>query len=364
VGDATSVLLVDDGELDALRSALRDLQVQFSHLRPAVLPKRLAAPADLLVVTEACARAVQRALDGGGRPVRVAVVASDDPHTADRLRDLGFDYLVRAESHATSLRLLTLGLLYRGRERRQDRRVVVGREAWLRSGLRKRTVLLADLSLRGARVLADRELEPGTRVTLILPEDVTGGASLSLAGQVARASGEATGAGSRIALVIELDELAGQPLETLAAVLRRHPEVPCGEDDAPQAARPHVERRRNHRGIYDQETLAFVGSARRVLFGRDLSAAGMRVDPHEDLAPGLHLDLAICCAAGEPPLLVHAVVVRDDGPRGFALRFERLAAAEQGRLDRLVATLPSVEQLGAAEPAARGTFPSEIRAQR
>jgi len=65
----------------------------------------------------------------------------------------------------------------------------------------------------------------------------------------------------------------------------------------------------------------------------------------EGLAVGARVDLAIQVSAREEPFLVEAMVVRDDGESGLALRFEWIAPESQARLLSLVANLPSIEAL-------------------
>jgi hypothetical protein len=48
----------------------------------------------------------------------------------------------------------------------------------------------------------------------------------------------------------------------------------------------------------------------------------------------------------EGPLIVDSEVERDDGERGFVLRFESLDAATKSRLDHLIQALPAVESVG------------------
>jgi hypothetical protein len=120
------------------------------------------------------------------------------------------------------------------------------------------------------------------------------------------------------------------------------------------------DRRREHRGAYSQTIPAFGERALRVLVGRDLSVSGMRVERHPDLWLGDHLQLAIYGEAGEEPMLVWGHVERSDGDNGLLIRFDPLDEPTEARLERLVASLPSVESLHDSEAEAMGTVLGEI----
>jgi hypothetical protein len=60
---------------------------------------------------------------------------------------------------------------------------------------------------------------------------------------------------------------------------------------------------------------------RQVLFARDLSVGGVRVDPHPDLQLGDRFQLALYNAFFSEAIVVDAQVLRDDGERGIVLRF-------------------------------------------
>jgi c-di-GMP-binding flagellar brake protein YcgR len=94
------------------------------------------------------------------------------------------------------------------------------------------------------------------------------------------------------------------------------------------------------------------GSEAYMLLCRDLSAGGMRVEPVDGLEVGAKLDLAIQVSAREEPFLVETTVLRDDGERGLALRFDWISPESQRRIQALVESLPAIESLqgdGAAQ---------------
>ncbi len=437
------VLLVDDGELDDIREFLDDFGIEFAHLRGGAVPGRLDPPRDLFITTmrrAKLARAWPYASDGTLRPVRIAIVEEDSPTARAVLRRLGFVYLVRRPIHPTALRLLILRALYRGDERRSEARVPVGFDISLRSGMRRRDALLVDLSLGGCRLIADRPLPAGAKLSLQLPGELLGDGDLTVPGQILRCERDAQAladGGFRIA--VRFHDLTDAARDTLVRFLARRdvhlgpapepkvqllrpavappaieptatpvpeptasdasvgagardrPAVPCdpavtqplratAEPPAEAAQeshsssrlgaalisrsgrrRPPSERRRKPRGVYGRRVVAEAAAAmHRMLLGRDLAVGGMRVDAHPDLKVGARLRLALYDPTREAPLVVDAVVARDDGARGLGLQFLAISPEIAARLERLVATLPPVEQLSDGEAGALGTVVGEI----
>lgn len=465
-----SVLLVDDGELEDVRRLLGELGIDFAHVRGGAVPSRLEAPRDLFVTTmrrAKLARAWPHASDGTLGPVRIAVVDEDSPSARTSLRRMGFAYLVRRPVHPAALKLLLLRALYRGDERRGDARVPIGFDISLRSGMRRREALLVDLSRGGCRLVTDRALPAGAKLSLHLPGELLGEGDLTIAGQILRCERDPQAladGGFRIAVRFhDLRDADREPLERFLARRDVHlgpapepqvqplrPDAPLSRNpsaqattavDAPstdgdveteraeptatpnapvrdpkkasdpsvaiasgdpppsqssadatppgaqrgatqpdetlatiatsrlgatligRAARrgPPPERRRRPRAVYGRRVIAEAAEAmHRMLLGRDLAIGGMRVDPHPDLKVGARLRLALYDPTREAPLVVDAVVARDDGKRGLGLQFLAVDPEIAARLERLVATLPPVEQLSDGEAGALGTVVSEI----
>ena len=99
-------------------------------------------------------------------------------------------------------------------------------------------------------------------------------------------------------------------------------------------------RRRAARGRYERSVLATNATGARVLIGCDLSIGGMRVAPQASLAVGDAVKLVVHGGGGCAPVVVKAVVARDEGRDGLVLRFEGLSAAAGASLERIVAALP------------------------
>ena len=94
-------------------------------------------------------------------------------------------------------------------------------------------------------------------------------------------------------------------------------------------------------------TLSSIGnSGADVVLGSDLSLQGIRLTPHEGLAVGSRLTLALHGSSRGAPLLLEADVVRDDGDwRGLGLRFVLLSPADRDELAKLIAELKPIESL-------------------
>ena len=184
-----AVLLLDDGELDDVQKLLEDLKVEFGRVRGGAIVPDTPPPRRLLIATPRrmqAVRAYDDELDGADRPVRIVVAEGDSNTLRARLREIGFDYIVRRPVHPEALRLLLLRSLYRGDERRRDPRVPVGYEISFRTGLLQRKALLADLSCGGCRLLTSYAINPRKRVKIQIPEALANGRALALTARVLR----------------------------------------------------------------------------------------------------------------------------------------------------------------------------------
>lgn len=421
-----SVLLLDDGELDDIQSILEEVGVPCARVRGGAIVQGTPPPQDLLISTPRRIDAVKQvATDAESPVVRVVVVNEDSTTLRKQLRSCGFDYLVRRPVHPEALRLLVLRCLYRGEERRREPRVAVGFEVGFRTGLKSRRAVLADLSMRGCRLVSEAPIDAGRRIRVNVPEALETGDPVSISGRVLRVDRpkekdrahlysaavlfDAPSQDARDAVELLIEDLALGPAtlrRTLAPAGRAaadasgpEPEAAAGPaptaeaagaeparegepsdpgeaidvdvqlDPGPGPAPPVAgsdavrDRRDGRRAVYSQTVPAFGKRALRVLVGRDLSVGGMRIEPLPGLALGDRLHLAIYGEPGEAPFLVWGTVTRDDGDSGMALTFDALDPAVGDRLERLVGNLPSVESLHDTEAQAMGTVMTEILAE-
>jgi hypothetical protein len=405
---ASSVLLLDDGELEDVQRILEELRVPLARIRGGAIVKGTPPPRDLLIATPRRIDAVMPSPTGpGSGPVRIVVVSEDSTALRDRLRRSGFDYLVRRPVHPEALRLILLRSLYRGDEKREEPRVAAGLDVSYRTGLRSRRAILADLSTRGCRLVSRNPVDPGRRIRVNLPEALETGDPIGVVGHVLRSSPEERpGVGTvHVAAVLfdRVSDEARHALELLIEDLSRGPAtlrrgtdrapVPAGQERGnPIPVRPGArdgrtprtaerepshpsvaveidsdsddpgrkERRIQPRAAYELTVPAFGKRALRVLVGRDLSMGGMRIDRLPALEVGDRLHLAIYGSPEEAPFLVWGTVTRDDGDSGMGVVFDRLEPEIARRLERLVGSLPAVESLRDGEAEAMGTVVTEI----
>ena len=102
-------------------------------------------------------------------------------------------------------------------------------------------------------------------------------------------------------------------------------------------------------------------SVKDVLVGEDLSAEGLRVEPHPSITLGDRLHLAFFDECGPDPLRVEAEAARDDGNLGWLLRFVDLDKEVARRIHRLMRKLRATESFGSsADEAPEGTHLARI----
>jgi hypothetical protein len=366
------VLIVDDGELEDVRHILAGLQVEFALLRGGAIPEKIDPPSRLFVATPRRALLAEHwktPQNGAGGPMRIGIVAEDSNTLRTMLRRLGFHLLIRRPVNAYALRLILLRAIYSGEERRQEDRVPIGAPVTYRNGLFKRPGTIAELSLRGGRLLTDSPPRVGTRVSIQIPVPETT-RTLSLRARVVRVSHEPV-AGGQHTVAFSLDASdRGADLQRLLKHYRSGPAqvtassdgqpAQSAEDKLPLAApSSDAERRKHERVVFKNEVIGLSEEAATVLVGRDLSIGGMRVEGNPQLELGMRLRLAVFGAPREEPILVRAEVTRaDDGTHG--LRFVDVGAEAAARLEKLVAHLPSVEPLDQDEADGLGAVVTRI----
>ncbi len=371
---APTVLLLDDGELDDVKAMLEELGADYAHLRGGAIPSRVEPPSSLFICTSRRAMVAKEWSFSGTGPIKLVLVSEDSNTLRNMLRRIGFEYLVRRPVHPVALRLLLTRALYQGEERRKEDRVAVGCEISYRSGFRRRSAILADISSRGCRLLLEKPLAVGARVTLQFGKELTGGKALHQRAVVVRAIESATRVGHGVGLAFE--GLNGSAREAIQRIIKARATGPATlsrevaktvekkrpkpEVRTPQAGpSSDVNRRKHQRAAFEREVVMLDDEASRVLVGRDISRGGMRVDAAPGIEEGRLLSLAIYGAAREEPFIVKARVLRREG-EAAALVFEQITTQAAERLDAMVGDLPSVESLEDGELGSVGTVVSQI----
>src|SRR5258706_192259 len=236
--------------------------------------------------------------------------------------------MVRRPVHPAALRALVVHALYRGPEKRRSARVNVGAPVRMKIGWRPRAALLVDLSVSGCRLITDRAIDPGASFRLLMPAALAGGKALAIEARVVDCSPSRDAALGRFVTSAAFEGVDARASAHLHAAVSAHTEGPAVWHGAPSTAPvPTV----THAAIDRDACAAAPGrppaaaslddEAARVLMGRDLSRGGMRIDPNPRLAVGMSLRLAVHAETRDQPLILNAVVDRDDGERGLVLRF-------------------------------------------
>ncbi|MBK7949468.1 MAG: PilZ domain-containing protein [Deltaproteobacteria bacterium] len=411
VSPVATIVLVDDGELEDVARVLEAGGLSFERYRGGQIPDRLEEPRDLLIVT---ARRLEHVLappklpeaDRREGPLRIAAVSDDSPALRRRLRRRGIQLLVRLPAQRETWRLLIARALHQGDERRTDPRVTpdLPVEAELREAM------LVDLSNRGCRIQTRTPLAVGDAVRFSIPAaSLPDGRSepLPLSGRIRRIA-QLAGSDRRTCAVVfdaDLPRTTRQRLTSAinhwasgdsAALLRpavegpaipacRLPSLPdlmlddetdppirAGSDVAIELStrvEPHAaespetsetNRRGSPRGLFPAVVRATHEERPIAVVGRDLSARGMRIERHPELALGDRFRLALHGPTLARPLLLDATVVRDDADQGLALAFLGVSRETGNALEKLVACLPDVESLEDGELAGMGSVLSEI----
>jgi hypothetical protein len=221
------------------------------------------------------------------------------------------------------------------------------------------------------------EVECGRRVRLQVSREIADGRPFRIRGTVVRAG--ASEQRGLFALALAFDVHSAKVRDRLRAAVAAHSTGPAVLAQpsavplpAPTAAAPAVpqapasppaaapaDRRSGPRLAYERHVIALGVEAARVLLGCDISAGGMRIQPHPDVAVGDELRIALHVRAHEKPLTVNARVIRDDGERGLVLAFHDLDEAAEIYLRRMVNFLPILAVRDEAGTAA-GVVVSEI----
>jgi hypothetical protein len=392
MGAHPAVLVVHDGELPELGRVLVGLGVEVHERIGTATPAERARNWDLVLGTPS--RLIELDEGPGQAACRIAALCADTRTARAILARSGVRLVVRLPVHPAALRLLVLHSLYRGPERRRQPRVGIGAAVRIRSGLRRRPALLVDLSLRGCRLLVANPPPRGRRLSLSVPGSVAGGRPLALVAVVARVLEPDARMPGVTALVALFQGVSERDSRRLAEIVASHASGPATCDPGseaplvdprewpsapPVAARPEAaapdpaeeataeiqqgEPRAAPASPPADLVLALGLEAARVLIGRDLSAGGMRIDPHPDLGEGDELRLALHLGVQPEPVVVRARVLRDEGERGLALAFHDLGAGERRELERTLSLLPMIEMPDSGEELG-GLVVSEILGDR
>jgi hypothetical protein len=344
-------LLLHDGELADVRALLGSLGVRFLERLGPELPEDRTARWSLVIGSARRILDLQLARSASS-PVQIAILAHDARTLRNSLRRSGATMMVRRPVHPAALRALVLHSLYRGPEKRRSARVNVGAPVRLRVGWRRRSAILVDLSVGGCRLMSERPLDRGAAFRLQIPAELAGGRSLLVDARVLDCALNPDPHTGRIVITASFDPMGAGQLAKLQAAVAVHaggPAVcegarPWGgiADPASEAARSEPAEPAPALPALDEDP-RLGEEATRVLMGRELTRAGMRVSPNPLLEVGMKVRLAVHQESREEPLVFGAGVERDEGERGFVLRFDALPPEVAHYLDYVLLTLPLVD---------------------
>lgn len=390
-----NVLLTHDGELADVRAILEELDAGFVERVGSPSSTDHATPWKVIVGSPRRVMELQVGA-AGEKPARIALMEGDSKMLVAMLRRSGVDMMVQRPVHPTALRLLLLHAFYQGPEKRRFPRYTIGAPVRYRLGLTmKKPALLADLSMRGCRLLARELPQRDQTLKIFVGTELGSSKSFSMRGVVVR-SGPTQGAGDGMnAIALRFDEVSREEARHLKEVIGAHlsgPAMLAGAEAskhavsqaaararslttpaaettpsaaAPQAAAPasvesraDSERRTEARHAIDRHVIALGVEATRVLIGRDISVGGMRVERNETLDVGDELRIALHVRARSEPLVVQARLDRDDGEDGMLLRFHDLTEQAETYLRKMVNFLPILAARGGDEGS--GIVVSEI----
>ena len=353
-----AILLIDDGELQLVRELFDELAVEYAEESSDKSDGAPPGTRTLLVTTARVAlqRGLTRGPDSGPpRPVWIAFLSGNTKTQRSRLERAGFDFLVREPVHRAALRLLLLHALFQGEDKRSAPRLAFGYGVRIGGWLWKRRATLTDLSPRGCRLLTRHPLEMDATVRLVIPSEAASGKALRLEGTVVRsAPGHSEGGDSvETSLGIRFASLDRERTKRLCSILRERARGPAvlPEPVARRGSGSRKEARRHPRVQFSQEMSAVASSHAHVVLGRDLSQGGMRIDAHDQISVGDDLFLAI--QSSSDSFFVEGRVVRNDGERGLAVKFEWVEPGATQKLAGLVRGLPPIENLSAEEASGR-----------
>ena len=340
------IAIADDGDLDDVRRLLHRLDLPFFDASIGPVP-----PESLRISNPRCALDAMKAAEDAG--FHIVVLDEDSAPLRRELRGGTFDFIVQRPVHPAALRLLILHGLYSGPERRARDRVAMDAEVKIGGRLRQRSARLTQLSERGCGLLASGSFEVGDRAVVVFPKSFTGDAMLRLHGRVAAvepSEGESAEF-SEVAVVFrppsaavrrQIWALMASRGIGAAALHPRRADEETPDEPSSETAAASGERRSSPRKLFRRPVLASATGGVHTLVGRDLSTGGMRVAADARLEVGQEFKLVVYGNGVRAPLLIKAVVARNDGEDGCVLRFQDVSASAAAWLEETVGALPQL----------------------
>jgi len=362
-----TVLMLDDGELNALGLLLFELGVDLTWKTGAEIAAPLARPRDLLITNRRRALEVPHLIPDmrrPGGPVWICAHPKDFSSLREFLRELGAHFLLQFGPNGPDpqlIRALVSQLVHSSGERRQKLRFPCACEVSCLANGERFSGQLLDLSEDSCRLQSNRDLPVSTPISIYLPVELDPAAPNAYPGVVLRTSlrdrdqhlfdlvlgFEDAQVQSALARII-----AGQGRGT--RILKLNP--------LPARGRPgeeieiSIDRREVTRHRYRQRVaclLSLEDDNPLVIMAQDLSMTGIRVASHPQLTPDRRVYVALPQGKGVSPLLLEGTVQSDTDYEGIGIEFSPLDRDRSEILRRMLEKLsplqPHVDELGHAD---------------
>jgi len=180
-----AVLVQQGDELSEFVELLNELEVPIDICRNAMPTEKQLASAAIAVLPGS--RLIEAGAQNLSRwPRTIAVIDDSSKTLASHLNRLGVAMVIRRPIHPRTMRLLLLHEIYRGPERRNRKRTLIGHPVRIGSGLFKQRATLLDLSPSGARIELPNAPKIGSKLRILIGKDLTLGKPLKLDAKVVR----------------------------------------------------------------------------------------------------------------------------------------------------------------------------------
>lgn len=175
-------------------------------------------------------------------PRTLAVVSDSGKTLISHLNRLGVAMVLRRPLHPKTLRLLLLHEVYRGPERRNRKRILIGHPIKVGGSFLKQHGTLLELSPTGARIELKGNPKIGSRLRILIGKDLTRAKPLKLDVEVVRCIRASTSAkhGSEVGVSITNHKRDAAAISELLSRFSRGPATWSGKLDAPSPS-PHLD---------------------------------------------------------------------------------------------------------------------------
>jgi hypothetical protein len=201
------VLFADDGELEDVKRIVEELGATTRRSkRDGHARSGWRQPQRLLVVCDCRAPTLGRPLaQEEDSFAKLAILHERSKALRRQVFRMGFDYVLERPIDADALRRLVLDALYRGKERRCQKRLPVWWPVTLRAGRQTSRAKLVELSHRGCSLRIPAHVGDAARGEVGLPRKFAGGVFRPIRGRVYRERVSPRDCATILSVIFELD---------------------------------------------------------------------------------------------------------------------------------------------------------------